>query len=196
MVPPVAPRSPTGMLPPIAPRSSTGLLPQVPLRSPTGLQPALRSPEGSAGKDDEWEDLPHLDSTILSHPSGGGAAVPAAPPAVAKRPSPVVRDRGDLPTIQPHEAAPAIGVSPRPEEAPDHTLANSDLAGLPGSAQFEDLPTPVKGTPALRDIGVASSSVFEEDTNKGDGPRGMPHPGPDGSDASVELNDDDFEAFE
>ena len=82
--------------------------------------------------------------------------------------------------------------SPPVEEPVDHTIAG-ELPGMPGGSQFEDLPTPVKGTPALRDLGFEPDSEFAEDTNKGDGPRGMPQPGAGGGDASVELSDADFE---
>lgn len=112
-----------------------------------------------------------------------------------KKPNAGLRDRGDLPTIRPNENPAAVAASLMADESPDHTLANAQVGGLPGSEQFEDLPTPVKG-PSLRDMGVATDSEFAEDTNKGDGPRGMPQPTSGGGDASVELSDDDFEAFE
>jgi serine/threonine-protein kinase len=190
---PIVPR-PTGLQAPVVPRP-TGL--QHPIRSLTGLQQPIPVPHSSdgtivptkagPGPEDEWESLPHLDSTLLSHPSGGGAG-PAVPPVAIKKPSPGLRDRGDLPTLQPAEVArgPAL-------EASDHTITNGELVTVPGASQFEDLPTPVKGTPAPRDLGFEADSEFAEDTNKGDGPRGMVHPG---GDASMELSDDDFEALE
>ena len=86
---------------------------------------------------------------------------------------------------------PRVAPSPPVEEPVDHTIAG-ELPAAVGGAQFEDLPTPVKGTP-VRDLGFEPDSEFAEDTNKGDGPRGMAQPTSGGTDASVELGDDDFE---
>ena len=195
---PIVPR-PTGLQSPIVPRPTGLQSPIVP--RPTGLQAPIAVPRPSDGTiipsksgpapDDEWESLPHLDSTLLSHPSGGAGVGPAVPPVAIKKPGPGLRDRGDLPTLQPGDA-----VAERPgHELPDHTMTNGELLTVPAAAQFEDLPTPVKGTPVPRDLGFAADSEFAEDTNKGDGPRGMVQ-SPAGGDASVELSDDDFEALE
>jgi hypothetical protein len=211
---PIAPRP---EMQPIAPRSATGL--QQPVRSPTGLMSPIsgsrldgRVPtteEGNApggksaaprqqqvitqaeNKDEEWESLPHLDSTMLAHP-GGAPPPPVMPPVVVKKFSPHLRDHGDMPTIRPHDPPPPRLIpSAVVEEPVDHTLAG-ELPEIGGGSQFEDLPTPVKGTPALNDLGFEPDSEFAEDTNKGDGPRGMPQPGAAG-DTSMELSDDDFE---
>ena len=167
------------------------------MRSPTGLLPPIAGPRPGDGRstppeetDDEWESLPHLDSTMLAHP--GGVPAPVMPPVAVRKFSPNLRDHGDLPTVRPQDL-PVRGASTPPVEEPvDHTIAG-ELPAI-GGPQFEDLPTPVKGTVAPRALGFErdSDSEFAEDTNKGDGPRGMAQPTAIG-DPSVELSDDDFE---
>jgi hypothetical protein len=185
---PQVPRSATGLYQPVA----AARPPEGPGSSNEAMNAARQHPGGSepASQDDEWESLPHLDSTMLSHPSGGGAA-PAVPPIQVKKYSLSHRDQGDLPTIRPQDVPSRAAVAPPVEDPGDHTFAG-ELPATSGGEQFEDLPTPVKGTPSLRDMGLDPDSEFAEDTNKGDGPRGMPTPGP-GGEASVELSDADFE---
>jgi hypothetical protein len=177
------PRSPTGLQRPIAA-----------LRAPTGAHAPISPSQPPADPGgEEWEDLPHLDSTMLAHPSGGGAG-PAVPPVPARKP-PTGRDAGDLPTIRPQDVPRKGGASRGREEPAERTFNEEERAVAPGTGEFEDLPTPVKNTPAVRDVGVPPEGEFAEDTNKGGLPRGMARP-PAGGEASVELDDEDFESLD
>jgi hypothetical protein len=163
-----------------------------PPRAATGLQVTISGTEPPPGLgNEEWESLPHLDSTMLAHPSAGGSTAPAAPPTAMRKPGAATRDAGDLPTIRPRDVPRKGGASSGHEEPAERTINEEELPAGTGG-EFEDLPTPVKG-PAVRDVALDSEGEFAEDTNKGDGPRGMTGPGPD---ASLELNDDDFESLD
>ncbi|MFO0576751.1 MAG: protein kinase [Polyangia bacterium] len=169
--------------------------------SPPAARPAQVITQGTS-PDDEWESLPHLDSTMLSM-----NAPAARPPAPAPRPAtatsrPVVpplgrpRDKGDMPTL-PATRDPLFGGRSERDEPVDHTIASlhtSDFQLDTGPAPLDDAPTPVKGT-SLRDMGVEPSSEFAEDTNKGDGPRGVRGPRTLTGESLV-IDDDDLETVD
>jgi hypothetical protein len=105
--------------------------------------------------EDEWEALPHLDSTMLSR--GGSLPVVLPRSALPERPSP-------------RSETPASGQKFDPLE---HTMQTEERDPPTGSAELDDdLPTPVRGT-SLADMGLDSDSEFAEDTDKGDGPKGF-----------------------
>jgi serine/threonine-protein kinase len=203
-------RSPVPQVPSAPQRAVPSNPPQPPVARPAPIVTMELNPD-----EEEWEALPHLDSTMLSI-----NAASARPPAAAgPRPAPVIprpavpaprlgslssakalpRDRGDMPTLPAApdpRIRPGIGPGMDLDDPGDHTFANlhtSDVQIEQASAPLDDLPTPVKGT-ALPDLGVDPSSEFGEDTNKGDGPRGMRQPRT--VTGSLTLEDDDLETVE
>ncbi len=200
--PPPAMKSPAPMpAPALAPPAlAPSLRAASPAARPTGLQPAIGRPATqppiakptpeppkpvmAPGRvaavqppgEDEWEALPHLDSTMLARAGSVQVALPRS--ALPERPAP----RPEPPT------APA-GQKYDPLE---HTMATEDLeAGKGGAEPDDDLPTPVRGT-SLSDMGIGSDSEFAEDTDKGDGPKGFgKHPDP-----SLTFEDDDLEPLD
>jgi serine/threonine protein kinase len=105
--------------------------------------------------EDEWEALPHLDSTMLAR--GGSLPVVLPRSALPERPAP-------------RSETPASGQKFDPLE---HTMQTEERDPPTGSAELDDdLPTPVRGT-SLADMGLDSDSEFAEDTDKGDGPKGF-----------------------
>lgn len=167
---------PTGLQPAIG-RPAT----QPPIAKPTPEPPKPVMAPGRVAAvqppgEDEWEALPHLDSTMLARAGSVQVALPRS--ALPERPAP----RPEPPT------APA-GQKYDPLE---HTMATEDLeAGKGGAEPDDDLPTPVRGT-SLSDMGIGSDSEFAEDTDKGDGPKGFgKHPDP-----SLTFEDDDLEPLD
>jgi hypothetical protein len=208
-VPPVAPQRPTTppvTPPPSAPMRSPPTPPVAPTRAvppspPPAARPAQVITQGTS-PDEEWESLPHLDSTMLSmsapaaRPSAPAprSAVAASRPAVPPPSRP--RDKGDMPTL-PATRDPLFGGRSERDEPVDHTIASlhtSDFQLDTGPAPLDDEPTPVKGT-SLRDMGVEPSSEFAEDTNKGDGPRGVRGPRTLTGESLV-IDDDDLETVD
>lgn len=184
------------------------------------LPPVASPPEetGSAavraGLDDEWEDLPHLDSTMIARAGGvqqqlersrsmhisrasTAHADAAEMPKLERsrslnlsRAATAHADSGDMPTMPPK--------NPAHEDPIEHTLntESQDLpAAAPGQGQFDDLPTPVKNAPALRDLGIDAQSDFAEDTSKGGLPRGLSQ-NASHVDAGQYLTDDDLETID
>ncbi len=134
---------------------------------------------------DDWEDLPHLDSTMISLGSSQHADRAAAP----VRPAAVVTDQGDLPTVPPQPSIFDV------EDDGQNTIANIAHSITAPAGQFDELPTPQKLPPALRDLGIDAHADFDEDTNKGGLPRGL-NPSAHNVDAAQFLSDDDLEPID
>ena len=162
--------------------------------APVQPQPSV-APAVGPGLGEEWESLPHLDSTMISR----GGSMPIERPGPAA-PAPMQRstlarlnvvDQGDMPTVPP-----PLSAAPAPvEEPPEHTLNTEELDLPAPSGQFDDLPTPVKSGPALRDLGIDAQADFAEDTSKGGLPRGL-SPNAHAVDAGQYLSDDDLETID
>ncbi len=124
-------------------------------------------------------------------------------PRVVVDPGPRIVDQGDLQTLPPGDPAllakapaPAVAPSAASIEEPVENTLNTEEQNLPGSSgQFDDLPTPVKNVPALRDLGIDSQADFAEDTSKGGLPRGL-SPNAHQVDAGQYLSDDDLETID
>jgi serine/threonine-protein kinase len=209
----------------------------------------ILAPGPGLGTGEEWESLPHLESTMIARsapPIERPAPAPRAPTArhdqiplspapraptarhdqIPLSPAPrAPTARHDQIPLSPAPRAPTarhdqIPLSPAPraptsrhdqisppaqppaepprpaaEDMVERTL-NTEEENLPVAAgQFEDLPTPVKNVPALRDLGIDSHSDFAEDTSKSGMPRGL-SPHAHHVDAGQYLNDDDLEPIE
>ena len=218
-LPPPAPRTPTAALPPVArgpvgaqaapaaaravesPSSGFGGMGNASAKPAPAPAPTPRPAvvTQAAGNQDEWESLPHLDSTMIAL---GQTATPKLPPKAApaanpvlRHPAPFRRDPGDMPTLSADQGRKAFGHSLADMEPVDHTIANmaDELRYKP--AQFEDLPTPVKGTQLGAKGAAQPLDDFEEDTNKGTAPHDMAH-ADDLVDASMELDDADLETVD
>jgi serine/threonine-protein kinase len=161
---------PTGALAPIGrPISAPPNLKAAPLAKE--IKPAMEritavQPPG----DEEWEELPHLDSTMLARASSVPVVLPRS--ALPERPS-----RMDLKTIPQEKFDPL-----------EHTMQTEESGP---SALDDDQPTPVRGT-SIENVGHELESEFAEDTDKGDGPKGFGKHG----DTSVTFDGDDLEPLD
>ncbi len=168
---------PTGLSP------TVGRPQQTPQQQPLPAKPAAPEPKPVApGRvaavqppgDDEWEALPHLDSTMLAR----AGSVPVVLPRSALPERPTQRPE---PAAQPGQKFDPL----------EHTMATENLD--PADAlQDDDLPTPVRGT-SLADMGIEGDSEFAEDTDKGDGPKGF---GGKHMDPSLTLEGDELETLD
>ena len=186
--------------PPLAPPAlAPSLRAATPGARPTGLQPQIGrtqtapplakappapepKPAPAPGRvaaiqppgEDEWEALPHLDSTMLAR---AGSV-------------PVVLPRSALPA-RPTGRVDAIPPAGQKFDPLEHTMQTDDEHMSPSvgdSPLDDDQPTPVRGT-SLSDMGLGTESEFAEDTDKGDGPKGFnKHPDP-----SLTFEGDDLE---
>ncbi|MBL8635152.1 MAG: serine/threonine protein kinase [Myxococcales bacterium] len=163
----------------------TGMSPLVarPVAPPPAAKPAAPEPKPVApGRvaavqppgDDEWEALPHLDSTMLARAGSVPVVLPRS--ALPERPAP----RSE-PAAQPGQKFDPL----------EHTMATDHLDPAEG-LQDDDLPTPVRGT-SLADMGLEGDSEFAEDTDKGDGPKGF---GGKHLDPSLTLEGDELETLD
>lgn len=174
----LSPRIPAVKAAPVA-RVAAPLPPQPPAVPAQNLGPPLS---------EEWENLPHLDSTLIARSSQPSQSVAIPTSARASM---------QLPRVGAGESK-SEAVQSAPDFASDTTeqTFNTESQEFPLAASpFEDLPTPVTNRPALRDLGIDAHADFAEDTNKGGLPRGF-SPDAHQVDAGQYLNDDDLEPIE
>ncbi len=154
---------PTGTQPQV------GRTPTAPPLAKSPVAPPEVKPTATPGRvaavqppgDDEWEALPHLDSTMLAR----AGSVPVVLPRSALPERPTARAEA----IQPGQKFDPL----------EHTMQTEDMDPVTGQSELDDdQPTPVRGT-SLADMGIGADSEFAEDTDKGDGPKGFnKHPDP------------------
>jgi serine/threonine-protein kinase len=201
-----APQSPLRATAP--PAASPQRLPEPPLPPPrlAGSVPPPQVVTSAVGAEqsDEWEALPHLESTMIAR---GALPIDRPPPRLggafpARHDGPSRFDPASRPDQRSPEPPgrqepplrPTLAAAPRVELPAERTVNSEEGSGSSGG-QFDDLPTPVKDAPALRDLGIAAESDFAEDTSKGGLPRGLSE-GAHNVDPSGYLSDDDIESVD